>query len=231
MKPELITRGWALGASGLAAVWARENTRESLFDAMERKEVYGTTGTRMTVRVFAGWDFAADEISRADFAAEGYKRGVPMGGDLRAAPEGKAPTFLIRSMRDVDGANLDRVQVIKGWLDVKGEQHERIYDVAVSDGRTIDAEGRCKTPVGTTVDVPNASYRNTIGTPMLSAFWKDPSFNPKERAFYYVRVIEIPTPRWTAYDAKFYGVKMAPEVPMTLQERAYTSPIWYTPGK
>ena len=230
IQPELVTRGWALGASGLAAVWARENTRESLFDALERREVYGTTGSRMTVRLFAGWDFAPDEINRADFAAEGYRRGVPMGGELHPAQGGsQAPTFLIRAMRDVVGANLDRVQVIKGWLDAKGQTRERIYDVAVSDGRAIDAEGRCKTPVGNTVDVPNASYRNTIGAPLLSAYWKDPEFDQKERAFYYVRVIEIPTPRWTAYDAKFYGIKMPPEVPMTLQERAYTSPIWYSP--
>ncbi|MGH8863024.1 MAG: DUF3604 domain-containing protein, partial [Burkholderiales bacterium] len=228
-QPELVTRGWALGASGLAAVWARENTRTSLFDAMERKEVYGTTGTRMTVRLFAGWDFRADEISRADFAAEGYRRGVPMGGDLRRAPAGKAPTFLIRALRDPDGANLDRIQVVKGWLDAKGEQHERIYDVSVSDGRKIDADGRCKTLVGSTVDVADASYRNTIGAALLGAYWKDPNFNAKERAFYYIRVIEIPTPRWTAYDAKFYNIKMAAEVPMTLQERAYTSPVWYTP--
>ena len=231
IKPELVTRGWALGASGLAAVWARANTRESIFDAMERREVYGTTGSRMTVRLFAGWDFAAEEIMRADFAAEGYRRGVPMGGDLRNAPDGKAPSFLIRALRDSDGANLDRIQVIKGWLDAKGEQHERIYDVAVSDGRKIDADGRCRTPVGNTVDIPDASYKNTIGAPMLGVFWKDPHFNPKERAFYYVRAIEIPTPRWTAYDAKFYGVKMAADVPMILQERAYTSPVWYTPGK
>jgi hypothetical protein len=230
-KPELITKGWQLGASGLAAVWARENTRESLFDAMERKEVYGTTGTRMTVRIFAGWDFAAEDVSRPDFAAEGYRRGVPMGGDLTAAPAGKAPAFMIRALRDPDGANLDRIQVVKGWLDGKGELHERIYDVAASGGRKIDPQGRCKTPVGSTVDVANATFKNTIGAPLLDAWWKDPGFSARERAFYYVRVLEIPTPRWTAFDAKFYGVKMPPEVTMTLQERAYTSPIWYTPGK
>ncbi len=157
LQKELTTYGWALGASGLAAVWARENTRESLFDALERREVYGTTGTRMTVRLFAGWDFAPEEIDRADFAAEGYRRGVPMGGDLRAGPAGKAPAFLIRAMRDVDGANLDRVQVIKGWLDAKGETHERVYDVAVSGGRKIEADGRCKTTVGNTVNVPTAT--------------------------------------------------------------------------
>src|SRR5262249_8376001 len=161
----------------------------------ERKEVYGTTGTRMVVRVFAGWDFTADEVVRPDFAVEGYRRGVPMGGDLRKAPTGTAPTFLIRAMRDVDRANLDRVQVIKGWLDAKGDQQERIYDVAVSDGRKIDENGRCRTPVGNTVDLPSTTYKNTIGAPLLGAFWKDPDFNPKQRAFYYVRVLEIPTPR------------------------------------
>ncbi len=229
LKPELVTKGWALGASGLAAVWARENTRESLFDAMERREVYGTTGTRMTVRLFAGWDFAPEEVNRPDFAGEGYRRGVPMGGELAKASEGKSPVFLIRALRDPDGANLDRVQVIKGWVDAQGETHERIYDVAVSDGRKIEADGRCKTPVGNTVNVPDASYQNTIGTPVIGTYWKDPDFNPKLRAFYYVRVIEIPTPRWTAFDAKFYGIEMPKEVPMTLHERAYTSPVWYTP--
>lgn len=229
IKPELVTRGWALGASGLAAVWARENTRAAIFDAMERREVYGTTGTRMVVRLFAGWDFTREDVDRPDFALDGYRRGVPMGGDLRGAPEGRAPAFVIRAMRDPDGANLDRIQVIKGWLDAAGETHERIYDVAVSDGRKIDPDGRCRIPVGSTVDVAAAAYRNTIGDPVLGAYWKDPAFNPKERAYYYVRVIEIPTPRWTAYDAKFYGITMPAEVPMTLQERAYTSPVWYTP--
>lgn len=229
MKPELVTRGWALGASGLAAVWARENTRESLFDAIERREVYGTTGTRMTVRLFAGWNFAPEDVHRPDFAAEGYRRGVPMGGDLHTAPGGKAPGFLIRALRDVDGANLDRIQVVKGWLDARGETHERIFDVAVSGDRVIETDGRCKAVVGNTVDVSNATYSNTIGAPVLSAYWQDPNFNPGERAFYYVRVLEIPTPRWTAFDAKFYGIQMPREVPMTLQERAYTSPVWYTP--
>lgn len=230
-KPEMVTKAWALGASGLAAVWARENTRESLFDAMERKEVYGTTGSRMTVRVFAGWDFRPEDVARPDFAADGYRRGVPMGSDLSAAPKGKSPAFMVRALRDPEGANLDRIQIIKGWLDENGETQERLYDAAVSDGRTIDADGRCRTPVGSTVNVSDASYTNTIGEPLLTAYWSDPDFDPNERAFYYVRVIEIPTPRWTAFDAKFYGVHMPPEVPMTLQERAYTSPIWYTPVK
>jgi len=229
IKPELVTKAWALGASGLAAVWARENTRESLFDAMERREVYGTTGTRMTVRLFAGWDFTRADVDRPDFAAQGYRRGVPMGGDLHSAPAGKSPVFVIRAMRDPDGANLDRVQVIKGWVDASGETHERVFDVAVSDGRRIDADGRCRVAVGNTVNVAEATFANSIGDPLLLAWWKDPAFDPAQRAFYYVRVIEIPTPRWTAFDAKFYGITMPKEVPMTVQERAYTSPVWYTP--
>jgi hypothetical protein len=212
-------------------VWSKDNTREALWDAMQRKEVYATTGTRMTVRVFAGWDFTADEVDRPDFAKQGYQRGVPMGGDLFAAPTGKAPTFMIRALRDLDGANLDRIQVIKGWLDAKGETYEQMYDVAVSDGRTIDADGRCKTPVGNTVDVPNATYKNSVGAPLLTGYWKDPHFNPQARAFYYVRVIEIPTPRWTTYDARVFGVKLPEGVPPSIQERAYTSPIWYTPSQ
>jgi hypothetical protein len=229
VNPSLSMTAPQLSAAGLAAVWARENTRESLFDAMERREVYGTTGTRLLVRVFAGWDFTADEVDRPDFAAAGYKRGVPMGGDLSAAPAGKSPTFMIRALRDVDGANLDRIQIIKGWLDAQGQTHERVYDVAVSDGRTIDANGRCTTPVGNTVDVANATWKNSIGAPLLIGYWKDPHFDPRQRAFYYVRVIEIPTPRWIAYDAKFFGITLPEGTKLTLQERAYTSPIWYTP--
>ena len=152
-----------------------------------------------------------------------------MGGDLKKAPKGKAPTLMIRAFRDPDNANLDRMQVIKGWLDKKGETHERIYDVAVSDGRKIGPDGRCKTPVGSTVDIADASYTNTIGDPLLTAYWKDPEFDAKQKAFYYVRVIEIPKPRWTAYDAKFFNIKMPKEVTMVVQDRAYTSPIWYTP--
>ena len=220
---------WETSASGLAGVWAHENTRESLFDALARKEVYASSGTRITVRVFAGWDFEADEVERPDFAKQGYKRGVPMGGDLTEAPADKAPTFMVRALRDPDGANLDRIQIIKGWLDAEGEMRERIHDVAVSDGRAIGSDGRCKTPVGTTVDVANADYTNSIGDALLMAYWKDPEFDADQRAFYYVRVIEIPTPRWTAYDAKRFGVEMPEEVRMTIQDLAYTSPIWYTP--
>jgi len=216
-------------AAGLTAVWARENTREDIFDAMKRKEVYATTGTRMRVRVFGGWDFSSEDVSTPDFAAKGYRDGVPMGGDLKKAPKGKAPTFMILALRDPDGANLDRVQIIKGWLDKKGETHERIYDIAVSDGRKIGSNGRALNPVGNTVDVAKATYTNSIGDAMLTGYWADPGFDPKEHAFYYVRVLEIPTPRWTTYDAAFFGIDRPDNVPATIQDRAYTSPIWYTP--
>ena len=225
---DLANRGYEYGASGLAAVWARENTRESLFDAMMRKEVYATTGSRITVRVFAGWDFEADEVERPDFAERGYAGGVPMGGDLADAPAGEAQKFMIRALRDPDNANLDRVQVIKGWLDASGETHELIYDVACSDDRAI-RDRRCEREVGSTVDIADASYANTIGDPLLTAYWENPDFDASQSAFYYVRVIEIPKPRWTAYDAKFFGIDMPDDVPMTVQDRAYTSPIWYTP--
>jgi hypothetical protein len=218
-------------ASGLTGVWARENTREALFDAMKRKEVYATTGTRIRVRVFGGWDFAADEVFRPDFVSTGYQRGVPMGGDLRNAPQGKAPTFMIRSLRDPDGANLDRVQIIKGWLDDDGELHERIYDAAVSGGREIGEDGRAREPVGNTVDIENATFTNTIGQTTLAAVWTDPDFDPGQAAFYYVRVLEIPTPRWTTFDAAFFDIPLPDTVPPTIQDRAYTSPIWYTPGQ
>ncbi|MEE9175161.1 MAG: DUF3604 domain-containing protein [Thermodesulfobacteriota bacterium] len=216
-------------ASGLTAVWTRENTRGEIFDAMKRKEVYATTGTRIRVRVFGGWDFEPSDLKQPDFVALGYQGGVPMGGDLTKAPSGKSPAFLIQALRDPDGANLDRVQIIKGWLDAKGETHERIYDVAVSDGRKIGRDGRSKKPVGNTVDIEKATYTNSIGDAMLTAYWSDPDFDPKESAFYYVRVLEIPTPRWTTYDAAFFGIDRPDNVPATLQDRAYTSPIWYTP--
>ena len=219
---------WETLASGLAAVWARENTRKAIWDAFKRKEVYATTGSRITVRVFAGWDFTADEVERHDFADRGYAGGVPMGGDLRTAPDGEAPKFMIRALRDPDNANLDRIQVVKGWLTRNGETEERIYDVVCSDDRAI-SNRRCATPVGNTVNVADASYTNTIGDPLLTAFWEDPDFDPEQRAFYYVRVLEIPKPTWQAYDAKRFNVQMADEVPMSLQDRAYTSPIWYTP--
>ena len=227
--PDITMRHYQTLAAGLAGVWARENTRESLWDALKRKEVYATTGTRMTVRLFAGWDFTAEDVQRPDFARTGYLRGVPMGSELFKAPKGAAPRFVIRALRDVDGANLDRIQLIKGWLDGKGELHERVFDVVVSDGRQIEADGRCRVPVGNTVDVATATYTNSIGAPLLLGYWQDPDFNPDQRAFYYARVLEIPTPRWTTYDAVFYGKGLPADVPPSHQERAYTSPVWYTP--
>ena len=216
-------------ASGLTAVWARENTREALFEAMKRKEVYATTGTRIRVRVFGGWNFEPDDVVRPDFIAQGYRRGVPMGGDLISPPDSKSPSFMIRALRDPDGANLDRIQIIKGWLDKDGALQERIYDVAVSDGREIGDDGRATAEVGNTVDVANATYTNTIGDALMAAHWTDPDFDASEHAFYYVRVLEIPTPRWTTYDAAFFGIDLPDNVPATIQDRAYTSPIWYTP--
>jgi uncharacterized protein DUF3604 len=221
---------WNEQAAGLGGVWATENTREGIWDALKRKEVYATTGDRPVVRVFAGWDFTRLDLDRPDFAANGYAHGVPMGGDLSKAPDGKSPAFMVHALRNPDGPNLDRIQIIKGWLGKDGKMDERIYDVAVSGGRTIDPDGRCKTLVGSTVDVANATYNNSIGAAYLSTYWKDPAFDPTQRAFYYVRVIQIPSPRWTAYDQKRYGIKMPEYVPMTVTDRAYTSPIWYAPG-
>ena len=225
----LKIENWETVASGYAAVWAKENTRESLFDAMERRETYATTGSRLIVRFFGGFDFdSADAVNRMP-AQIGYSKGVPMGGDLSHAPAGKAPTFLVAALKDPIGANLDRYQIIKGWLDAKGAVHEKVYDVAWSGDRKPGADGKLPS-VGSTVDVPNATWTNTIGAPELMAVWKDPDFDANQRAFYYGRVIEIPTPRWTAYDAKRFGVTMPPNIPMTTTERAYTSPIWYTPA-
>ena len=223
--------GWEQVASGYAAVWATDNTRDALFDAMQRRETYATTGPRKVVRVFGGWDFEAKDATNRMPASIGYAKGVPMGGDLSDAPDGKAPTFLVAALRDPIGANLDRFQVVKGWLDKGGELHEKVYDVAWADGRKPDAKTGKLPPVGDTVDVAEATWTNTIGAPELAAVWKDPVFDPSQRAFYYGRVIEIPTPRWTAYDAKRFGIKMDPKIPMEAQQRAYTSPIWYTPAK
>ncbi len=226
--PKLNVMGWQQAASGYAAVWATENTREAVFDAMKRKETYATTGSRMTVRFFGGWDFTAQDTATRLPASIGYAKGVPMGGDLRKAPAGKRPTFLLAAMKDPYSGNLDRIQVVKGWMDKTGKTEEKVYDVVWSDGRKPGADGRLPA-VGNTVDVANATWTNSIGSPELVAVWEDPDFDPAESAFYYARVIEIPTPRWTAYEAKRYGIKMPAEVPMTTQERAYTSPIWYSP--
>jgi len=223
---------WEVAASGYAAVWATENTRAAIFDAMMRRETYATTGPRMAVRFFGGWEFEPADAHNRMPAAIGYAKGVPMGGDLSKAPAGKSPIFLVAALKDPIGANLDRIQVIKGWLDAKGKVQEQVYDVVWGDAdkRKPGANGKLP-PVGDTVDVENATWTNTIGDPELITVWKDPKFDAKQRAFYYVRVLEIPTPRWTAYDAKRFGVKPLPGTRMKLQERAYTSPIWYTPAK
>ena len=230
-KTGVTVMDWEVSASGYAAVWATANTREALFDAMQRRETYATTGPRMIVRFFGGWDFQPQDAHNRLPAAIGYGKGVPMGGDLRNAPKGKAPTFLVAALKDPIGANLDRIQIIKGWLDEKGKLHEKIYNVVWGDAgkRKMDANGKIP-PVGSTVDVNNATWTNTIGDPELITVWKDPGFDVKQRAFYYARVLEIPTPRWTAYDAKRFGTRPLPGTTMVLQERAYTSPIWYTPG-
>ncbi|MCA0931660.1 DUF3604 domain-containing protein [Lutimonas saemankumensis] len=221
---------WELVASGYAGVWATENTREAIFDAMARKEVYATTGPRILVRFFGGWDFDSSDAKNRLPAETGYSKGVPMGGDLYKAPKGKVPTFLVGALKDPYGGNLDRIQIIKGWLDKSGKTHEKVYNVVWSDMDMRKADKNGKIPdVGNTVDVANATWSNTIGRAELISVWKDPDFDPKQRAFYYARVIEIPTPRWTAYDAKRFGVEMPKESPMTTTERAYTSPIWYTP--
>ncbi len=217
-----------LSAAGLAGVWARENTRQAIWDAMANKEVFGTTGSRIRVRVFGGWDFAEDDAARADFAEQGYARGVPMGGDMRPAPDGNAaPTFMMRALRDPDGANLDRIQIVKGWVE-DGEARERIWDIACADGRAV-VDDACDGDVGNTVNVADASYTNTIGDAALGGTWTDPDFDPSQRAMYYVRVLEIPKPRWTAFDAKFFGIDMPEGTEMEVVDRAYTSPIWYTP--
>jgi hypothetical protein len=225
-----VIMGWEQTSSGYAAVWASENTREAIFDAMARRETYATTGSRMLVRLFGGFDFVDADANTRSPAVAGYTKGVPMGGELGPAPEGKAPTFLVAALKDPIGANLDRYQVVKGWLDSSGEVHEQVYDVAWSGDRKAGADGKLP-PVGDTVDVANAAWSNTIGAPELIAVWTDPNFDPAQRAFYYGRVLEIPTPRWTAYDAKYYGLKLGPEVTMKMQERAYTSPIWYMPAR
>ena len=220
---------WEVSSSGYAAVWAQENTRASIWDAMQRKETYATTGSRMIVRFFGGWDFTAADAHDRYPARVGYAKGVPMGGDLSGAPKGKAPTFLVGALKDPIGANLDRYQMVKGWLDKSGKLHEKVYDVAWSGNRKPDAKTGKLAAVGSTVDVKNATWTNTIGAPELIAVWRDPEFDPSQPAFYYGRVLEIPTPRWTAYDAKRFGNKPLAGTAMTVIERAYTSPIWYMP--
>jgi hypothetical protein len=223
-----IFRGDMLTASGYTGVWAEENTREAIFDAMARKEVYATTGPRILVRFFGGWDYTAEDLNSRQPAFRGYEKGVPMGGDLKAVKDKKAPTFMVYALRDSIGANLDRIQIVKGWLDKDGKTHEKVYNVAWSDGRKPDNNGKLP-PVGNTVDVKNANWTNTIGASELATVWQDPDFDPAQSAFYYARVLEIPTPRWVVYDAFRFGIEIPKEAETIQQERAYTSPIWYTP--
>ena len=225
-----VFRGDMLVASGYTGVWAEENTREAIYDAMARKEVYATTGPRMIVRFFGGWDYLPDDLNSRQPAFRGYEKGVPMGGDLKSVKGKQAPTFMVYALRDPIGANLDRIQIVKGWLDKDGKTQETVYDVAWSSGREPDAEGKLP-PVGNTVDVKNANWTNTIGASELGTVWTDPDFDPDQSAFYYARVLEIPTPRWVVYDAFRFGVEIPEEAETTHQERAYTSPIWYTPHK
>jgi hypothetical protein len=213
--------GWQQVASGLAGVWAKENTREAIFDAMARREVYATTGSRIMVRFFGGWDYTPDDLNSRQPAFRGYEKGVPMGGNFS--------TFMVYALHDpIIGANLDRIQIVKGWLDGKSKTHEKVYDVAWSDNRKPDRDGKLPL-VGNTVDIKNATWINNIGASELGTVWTDPDFDPKERAFYYARVIEIPTPRWIVYDAFRFGVEIPEGAETIHQERAYTSPIWYTP--
>lgn len=221
--------GWKQASSGLTAVWATENNRETLFDSMKRKEVYGTTGSRIKLRFFASWDFNQQDVEQRDFANIGYKKGVPMGSDLVGTKKSSKPTFIFAAAKDPNGANLDRIQIVKGWLDTDGQSHEKVINVSWSGDRKF-VDGKL-TDVGNTVDIANASWSDTIGAPELKGFWQDDEFSPKQQAFYYARVLEIPTPRWTAYDAKKYGIKMSKDVEMITRERAYSSPIWYEVAK
>jgi uncharacterized protein DUF3604 len=221
-------KSWRYSAAGITAVWAGANTRGAIFDAMKRRETYATTGPRMRVRFFGGWDFSEDDARRRDLALLGYTKGVPMGGDLKKGNAGKAPNFLVYALRDPTGANLDRIQIVKGWIEKGGNAREKVYDVVWSGERTPDAEGKLA-PVGDTVDLTIPSWTNTIGASELGTVWSDPDFDPAQRAFYYARVIEIPTPRWTAYDKVKFKLDLPEEIQLKTQERAYTSPIWYSP--
>jgi len=222
-----LNADWELGASGLAAVWAPQNTREDLFASMKRREVYATTGSRIVLRFFGGWDYAPDSVHSPYFETIGYRDGVPMGGELTPESDG-APTFMVQAMKDPDAANLDQVQIIKGWIDEQGETHEQIYYVALSDDRGVDPDTGLPEPVGSTVDLENVTFTNTIGAVQLSAQWTDPDFDAAQAAFYYARAIEIPRPRWSEHDRKAFGIDFK-DAPRTVQDRAYSSPIWYRP--
>jgi hypothetical protein len=215
------------GTSGLAGVWAEKNTRESIFDAMRRRETYGTSGVRIKVRLFGGWNYPDNVFAQSDWVKTGYSDGVPMGADM-LPKKSAAPTFIVWAVKDPDDANLDRIQIIKGWTK-GGKIFEHVYDVAWSDDRKPDKSGKVPA-VKSTVDIKNASYTNTVGAVELKKVWRDPDFDPSLYAFYYVRVLQIPTPRWSTYDAKTLGVPPPTGVAPTVQERAWTSPIWYSPA-
>ncbi len=223
----LSTFSWEEVSSGLAAVWARENSRDAIFDAMQRKETYATTGTRIIVRFFGGWNYGNEDVYKPDAAQIGYDLGVPMGGDLLSQDGTGAPVFMVGALKDIASGNLDRIQIVKGWVDADGERQEKVYDVACADRAVVSHA--CDGPIGNTVDVANATYLNSIGNAELRAVWRDPDFDPNLHAVYYARVLEIPTPTWQAIDAKHYGIEPHPQAPLEHQERAYTSPIWYTP--
>jgi hypothetical protein len=227
---ERVVKGWEMTSAGYTGVWATENTRAAIWDAMKRRETFATSGPRMSVRFFGGYDFVPFDARARNPAIMGYTKGIPMGGDLARAPQGKSPTFLVAALKDPLSGNLDRIQVIKGWLDQSGKLQEKIFNVVWGDAdrRKVGADGKLP-PVGNTVELQTASWTNTIGDPELVTVWKDPEFDPAVKAFYYARVLEIPTPRWTAYDAAYFKVKMDQKVPMITQERAFTSPIWYSP--
>ena len=225
----VLWHNWKLAASGYAAIWAKENTREALFDALKRKEVYATTGPRIALRFFGGCDFHEDAANAPELADIGYAKGVPMGAQLQKNPGRGAPRFLLHALKDPHGANLDRAQIVKGWLDSEGVAQERVYSVALSDDRQVDRRTGKAEAVRSTVNVKEASFSNSVGAVSLGAVWEDPDFDPRQRAFYYARVIEIPTPRWTAYDAKFFKLDDLADIPMVTQERVYSSPIWYKP--
>ena len=220
--------GYQLVSSGYTGVWAKDNTREAIWDAMARKEVYASTGPRMIVRFFGGWDYTREDVNSRMPAFRGYEKGVPMGSDLRARGNDAAPTFMVYALRDPIGANLDRIQIVKGWVDANGVTHEKVYDVAWSTGREPDANGVLP-PVGNTVNIASANWTNTIGASELGTVWTDPDFDANQKAVYYARVLEIPTPRWVVYDAFRFGIEIPDEAETIHQERAYTSPIWYTP--
>lgn len=228
----LKRESWQTVAAGVTAVWAAENTRGHIFDAMQRKETFATTGSRIQVRFFGGFEFVEKDAGTLQLAALGYSKGVPMGGDISAAPKGKTPTFLVAAMKDPRSGNLDRIQIVKGWLDTQGKALEKVYDAvwADADKRELDRKGNLPL-VGNTVEARTATWTNTIGAPELITVWKDPDFDPSVKAFYYARVLEIPTPRWTTYDAVRFAEGLPEGAPVSIQERAYTSPIWYQPGE